>query len=190
MKFDDGEYLRKIDVVINSLIFASHERRLAIIERCRILESKLINCTQNDLDLLIEIKYELRKIEADAYEANRHRKLYLFSALGIAAIVYGIDYLFINGLSLKEYFSYLVISVVGAFLYFLTSAKNESDAPLYKIIVALIIPFLFISFLFQKDNKVFDIWDKNLWSFILGYSSELLIKLLNKIIDKAKKVIE
>ncbi|MGG4214297.1 hypothetical protein [Paenibacillus sp. FSL L8-0638] len=185
------EAISKISDLIKSISFANYARRQGLIERCRKLEEEVLAWNENDPQGFVRIKYNILQLETDVNQSVFWRKGGIFFGFIAIALVYIIQYLILNNISPVKYLSYLVVSIVGALLYFVTSnLQNKQDEPLFRIVIALIIPFICILFLFKEKNQVFDVYDKNVWSFMLGYSVDLLIMVMNKIIEKLKKLVE
>jgi hypothetical protein len=182
---------KKLEQVLNNVGFAKKSKRKDFIEKGKDIEIRLANCDINSEVELVEIKYAIFELETELEIGSYRMKLAMFIIYALLFLLYAVIYAYINNVDLNRYLSYVASSVVGALIYFVSTRSIEgTDAPIYKFLIAIALPFAFISFLYTaEDGQIFDVNDKMLWAFVLGYSCDLFILLMNKIIAKIKVAI-
>ncbi|WP_339274504.1 hypothetical protein MKY59_25870 [Paenibacillus sp. FSL W8-0426] len=185
----------KLNDILKNVGFVEKAKRSELIEKGRKIELRLAKSSDDNELELIELKYEVLSLESELDISSFWRKTGIFVGYAIIILLYPIAYILLSGdinlENIATYLTYVISSAVGAIIYFISSRTMEGlDAPIYKMLVALALPFLFVSFLFTNDQgQIFDIKDRMLWAFILGYSCDLFISLMNKIIAKVKVAI-
>ncbi|WP_418039222.1 hypothetical protein [Paenibacillus xylanilyticus] len=185
------DLLKRLNQLTVNISFVKKRKRDDLFTRGKELELEIMSCeTSNEINL-VKLKYELLKLENEVDNGAFWRKLGLYLALAFALITYAFVFMSVRDIEMKEYFSYFFSSVVGALTYFIsTKAIGGTDAPIWRLLTAMALPFMFISFLFNNSSgQLIDIKDKLLWAFMFGYSCELFVLLMNKIIYKLKKAI-
>ncbi|MBB6023146.1 hypothetical protein HNR77_004246 [Paenibacillus sp. JGP012] len=188
----DKELMRRqLRHSLNSVTFLKKDEVQGFIERGKNIELRLAKCDPDNETELVEISYAIIQLESELESTASTKKVSFFIAFALLVMGYGALYVFINKIDILTYLSYILSSMVGALIYFVSSrTAGGADAPLYKILVAIALPFMFISFLFTNgQGQIIDLKDKMLWAFIFGYSSDLLIIFLNKVVTKIKVAI-
>ncbi|WP_152381858.1 hypothetical protein [Paenibacillus brasilensis] len=139
---------------------------------------------------LLNLKIDEIRIKANSFISNKIHNLYML--FSILLIVYAIIFIMNSGNNFFEetriYLKYVGISLYGALLFLVTTSLKEINEVGNKLLVAMIIPFIFISVLFIDKNEPFSLSNENVYVFLLGYSSDMLTHILNKMIEKVKAV--
>ena len=98
----------------------------------------------------------------------------------------------------------ITFGVAGAFLYLATSmlssissSQDGQDAVerisdfTIRILLAIVVPILLVSLFFTSDGQLADVTiSPELIAFACGYSAKLVVEILNKIVEKASRMLE
>ena len=197
-----------------SLLKYSRSEFASLYERAAELEQKINLLPEGDECLAIEsqaIRFIIMEIQASyaRLQGKIRRKNallggFMFIAFIVALIVWWSDIgaLLSGLLESTNLLKYILLGVGGAGVFFITTGitDNISVSPaggvdfqtvIARIILAAIIPIVLVLILFNKHDADgnFQIDASAALCFATGYSSKLVLLLLNKIVEKGEKII-
>lgn len=169
----------------------------------------------HDSDEVLEFQTKVDDLEA-AYNRLRFRLVFLPTCFvvgfGILALGLLFDYSGFLGwiqdkLEVKRLMRYVVLALAGAAVYMSTSAisemSSESDSKrqgfsvgivVFRFGVALVMAIILVMLTFKKAGaplKFGQMWKSpEMWSFICGYSANLIILMANKVVEKVSNMIK
>lgn len=184
------ELKERLTRVIKYLDLYAGKKDQDLLEECMEFEKRFFDIDETNSNELIEIKYQLLTFEKKSKERLESRLTRTFMVLIIVLMVYAAIYLIINDLSWAEYISLVVLGIVGSFLYLLVNLMSKSDFIGLRMTIAVIMPLVMISLIIDNGSGIAFTSNAKLLSFLFGFSSELLLTFLNKLAQKAKKIIE
>lgn len=194
--------------------FHVDERFRELRNACKELQIELLTLSDDPQDLL-NFQSKIDDLEA-THNRLRFRLIEAPSAIVIAAVsvaiglaVYHsglIEYLQ-DKLELKRVMRYVLMAVAGALLWGLTSIMSRGESAksadsghvsfssiLVRVLIAIVVPTIIVMLTFKKDGtplKLGQMWKSpEIWSFLAGYSCQIIILVLNKLVDKVTKMIE
>lgn len=155
--------------------------------------------TTIDLDSF-ESFSQLIKCEYDLYRileiSNRiiNPRVYVYVAFAIPVIFVMIKMIVASNYNdrVNEFFyiiNGMMIGVLGSVIYFFVEIIKKHNRSEHRVILAILIPSV-IWALFVNSVKNFEFSAVNLLFFIGGYSFEVILLLLNKIVEKTKETID
>ncbi|WP_410771962.1 hypothetical protein [Fontibacillus sp. BL9] len=187
-KVELGEKLNRLSKFIEKYAESKDEK---ILIECKDLQKQFVVLGESDAEGAIDLNHKIIILEKRSSSLISKRSLYTYLLLSILVVLYAVLYSLINSTDIRVFLSILLISIIGAFTYFVTEQLNKSKN--YNIILKLtsaVVMAFMISTVFTKDGKTLEVSQPQLLFFMIGFSSELMIELLNKLIEKAKKILE
>jgi hypothetical protein len=181
---------------------------------CTELRKQILTLSEDE-GALLEFQGRMDDVEA-SYNRLRFRLVVIPSSIviGLAAVVIGflvmhtglLDYIQ-DKLEIRRLMRYVLMAVAGAVLWSLTSIMSKQHVGtspdsrhvplghiLIRVLIAIVVPTILVILTFKKDGapmKLVDIWKApEAWSFLCGYSVQVVITALNKLVDKVTKMIE
>ncbi|KGE17550.1 hypothetical protein [Paenibacillus wynnii] len=159
---------------------------------------------------LWDIKFEIDKLEVILHDhrdgkQSAHRRLssqfslqMTYFILILCIMMYSVMFVILDSDSpikvnenLNVYLKYFLISVMGGLLYFLTNSVSVFSKSIMRLLVAMLIPVLFLGIVFKtgsNQSHTLDLTSTNVMLFLFGYSSNLITIILNKAISKIEEV--
>lgn len=211
MKDEIKERIRKCHIVLEqstgwSLWGNTRVKFNSLIDEVSALEMRLANNTQDDE--LIKIKRDAIKLESRAISFRTYRMSlpYVFyTYVSFTMIFVFINYVdiprFINstlGVNAPE--KLISFGIAGALLFLATSilSKSSGNGPMgsvsnfaVRLLMAVIAPIIFVALFFTSEGAIYEITiTPELLSFVVGYSANLVIEALNKLVEKASSMIQ
>ncbi|MDQ0496375.1 hypothetical protein [Paenibacillus brasilensis] len=176
---------------------------MAVIRRCKKLFTKLNSINPDDQNKLFKIKFEIDEFililkEHKSGKVFAHGRLaskftivttpYMFIIL---IMIYSLMYITIDNVGMDNsteylYIKYLVLSMLGAMFFFITTYYEKFNKSLTKLLIACFVPILFVGVLFTKKDGNIDFANAQLVVFLLGYGSNLVVLIINKATEKFK----
>lgn len=190
------------------------ERFRNLRDACQELQIALL-ALPDDTKSLLRFRSRIDDVEA-SYNRLRFRLVLVPSFIVIAAVLVAIGLaVFHSGLidyvqdkmEIRRVMRFVLMAVVGAFLWGLTSLMSHRDSDSTKaskgvtfgsvfirVLIAIVVPTILVMITFKKDGtplKFGQIWKSpEAWSFLAGYSCQIIILGLNKLVEKVTKMIE
>lgn len=180
-----------------------------LIRRCKNLYLKINSIDPSDQDTLIKMKFEIDEISLslkDHQSGNEpaHGKLsskwvyYTSAYIFLVAIVfYSMFYLRIKDLTELglnngveyEYLKYLLLSMLGAMFYFISTSMVKFSEPITRILLACFVPVLLLGVVFTFENGTLKFSGIQSLIFLLGYNINLMLLFLKKANEKMRQTI-
>ncbi len=181
---------------------------------CQDLEIESLTLSDDAHELLL-FRGRINDLEA-SYNRLRFRLLQVpsFIVLSVVSVAIAtavlhsgvIDYIQ-DKMGIRQVMRYVVMAIAGALLWGLTSLmthreKHYTTAPhgvsfasvLIRVMIAIVVPTIIVMLTFKKDGtplKLGQIWKSpEAWSFLAGYSCQIIVLGLNKLVEKVSKMIE
>lgn len=193
------------------MLLHTQDRFDALLDQCVDLQKELLSITESD-PAILDIEKKVYALET-AYRRLRARLQFLPSVLllysgGFLAfwLVRFVDIpKFITAtLGVEAPEKLISFGIAGAFLYLATSllSKIESASAgrsqfagvanfTLRLLLAVVVPIVLVGLFFAKDGTVRQVKvSPEILSFACGYSAKLVMDLLNKIVEKARKMVE
>lgn len=183
----------KLEAIIKEVLQNNEEKKcLRFLKDCEKLYMDLSKIKEEETTefYLFDMKLNKLKIKYRNPQDNIMHRLYrLGSFLSLTLTVLYILYSGSDFVStIKLFVIYFAIAMSGAVLFAITSYIKPDNEVAVKFLMPYIIAFIFISVLFTNGDKPFDFTNKNVLVFVLGYSSELITTIMNKMIKKVEAV--
>jgi hypothetical protein len=183
----------KLEAIIKEVLQNNEEKKcLKFLKDCEKLYIDLSKIKEEETTefYLFDMKLNKLKIKyRNPQDNNMHRLYRLGSFLSLTLTVVYILYSGSDFVStIKLFVIYFAIAMSGAVLFAITSYIKPDNEVAVKFLMPYIIAFIFISVLFTNGDKPFDFTNKNVLVFVLGYSSELITTIMNKMIKKVEAV--
>ncbi|MGR6763226.1 hypothetical protein ACU1JV_15415 [Paenibacillus sp. T2-29] len=193
MKYTKEILEDKLDATIKEILETCDIRsRLKFLKECERVYKKLSNVKEEDSKSLFLLNIELSRLKVKFSSSPELETTDLFSKFYLIILLFAFTFIWASGndffTMFKTFMIYLSVSVSGAILFIITSIFKDINEISNKLILAVIIAFVFISVLFINTDKPFDMANKNVIVFVLGYSSELITTIMNKLIKKIEAV--
>ncbi|MFC1835533.1 hypothetical protein ACFL2Q_12475 [Thermodesulfobacteriota bacterium] len=184
------------------------------LDECVTLQKELAKLP-DDPEAILDFQARVDKVEAH-YNRSRFRLVQVPSFVIILAATVAVVAIFAysglfdyiqDKLEIRRLIRYVLLAVTGAALYLLTSAMSrmsrgsagEADSvsvgPIFvRIAIAIIVPTIIVVVTFKKDGQALKFQEiaksPDLWSFLCGYSCNIVIQGLNKVVEKVSKMID
>ncbi len=191
------------------------DRRFRLLrDQCRSLQTQVAGLP-DDRASRLNFQSSVDDLEA-SYNRLRFRLVevpsFLFMVVAIAVIGFAvfhsglIDYIQ-DKLEIRRLMRYVAMAIAGALLWSLTSlmSRRRSRRPgheddisigsvLVRALIAIVVPTIIVILTFKKGGAPLSfgqMWKSpEVWSFLAGYSCQLIILALNKLVEKVTKMIE
>lgn len=183
----------KLEEIVKEVLQNNEEKKcLRFLKDCEKLYMELSKIKEGEPTefYLFDMKLNKLKIKYRNPQDNNMHQLYrlgsfLSLTLTVVYILYsGSDFV----RTIKLFVIYFAIAMSGAVLFAITSYIKPDNEVAVKFLMPYIIAFIFISVLFTNGDKPFDFTNINVLVFLLGYSSELITTIMNKMIKKVEAV--
>lgn len=191
---------------------------IIIINKCESLQKKLNSIKDEDAvkleEKLMLFKFELDRVDIILLDHITGKNLaygrltskfslnFTYALILICIVMYSTMFVAVDSFvgdnpidnmmtNLYTYLKYFLISVMGALLYFLTDSIALFSKSVMRLLVAMLIPVLFVGILFKTGNSqphTLDLTSSNILLFLFGYSSNIITMILNKAITKLEEV--
>ena len=180
-------------------------------EKCASLKKSINSATDPETDL-VEIEKDIYLLEIECQRVIS--RIYALTTLPVIIILSVILYYLIYYTNIFCFFMGILdinaperlisLGVAGAFIYIITSYMSDDKSYIIKnhhlhrffnfilrLSLAIVVPLVLVILFFDSEGAIKNIeMSPEILSFACGYSSKLVIDILNKIVEKAADIIK
>ncbi|WFD09180.1 hypothetical protein [Tepidibacter hydrothermalis] len=196
---EDETFNKEKSKIFDWILFFNTYKIEDLINKCIDLQEKLSDIEDDDIKQISQIRIQVMKIRVESKKLKTPYKMLIFSFIPYLLIL-------ILLCSTMVYFSETIVSfinesknliffgIIGAISYFLSYLEKKSSGIVFNLLIrflfAIIIPIILIQLIFESGKVREANITPELISFTCGYSSKLVIDILNKLVEKGSKIID